>query len=57
MISERTLRIWRVDALKRRHSDVLDITPEKIVKTLYDLNDRVIRLTQELIDIQLMKKG
>jgi hypothetical protein len=56
MISEKTLRKWRRDALKSIHSEMIDITPEKIVQDIYDRDDRILRLTQELTDFYLMRK-
>ncbi len=59
MITERTLRQWRRDALKGKL--MKDNLPPESLNTsiLYieELHQRILRLTQELLDIQLMKKG
>ena len=51
MISERTLRNWRMDALKERNK--LDTSLDN-VSIIYE---RILRLTQELMDLYLVKKG
>ncbi len=53
MISERTLRRWRRDAL---------VTPKDVdlllSSRLYiELQERILRLTQELLDQHLIRKG
>lgn len=52
MITERTLRKWRRDALKYP-------TNEGAVKTNHgiEMAERILRLTQELMDILLIRKG
>ncbi len=57
MITERTLRQWRMEALRQIHSDKIDVSPENIVQNINGLNQRILRLTQELMDLYLMKKG
>lgn len=52
MITERTLKRWRIDALKYpQNSDS--------VQTLNGLEmaTRIVRLTQELMDLYLIRKG
>jgi hypothetical protein len=62
MITERTLRNWRKDALQRYKFD------NELVKTTgsgesvnievlnrQEMNQRILRLTQELLDQHLMK--
>lgn len=63
MITERTLRNWRRDALRNRHTPKeppLTAAPgeELNVDLLYqnELNSRILRLTQELLDLYLMRK-
>jgi len=52
MITERTLRQWRKDALKFKQDmrTVLEATPA------IELCERILRLTQELLDQHLMRK-
>jgi len=60
MLTKRTLENWRKDALKNKVPNVIGISPEALnITTLLmgELNQRIIRLTQELLDIELMKKG
>ena len=52
MITEKTLRRWRADALKYPHS--LDAAQTE--KGL-EMSERILRLTQELLDQHLMRKG
>ena len=59
MITKRTLENWRKDALKGISSikgvEVKDLNISVVLEQ--QLNDRILRLTQDLIDLQLMKKG
>ncbi len=60
MITKRTLENWRKDALRTDYSGIVRNDPESInivVLKMNDLNQRILRLTQELIDLQLVKKG
>lgn len=65
MITKRTLENWRRDALRAKQKNrVLESIAKQepaaldIATILFDeLNDRISRLTQELLDIELMKKG
>ena len=52
MITEKTLRRWRIDALKFP-------TNLEAVPTLAALAmaERILHLTQELLDLHLMRKG
>ena len=52
MITEKTLRRWRAEALKYP-------TSEDTAKTNHGLEmaERILRLTQELLDQHLMRKG
>ena len=57
MITERTLRQWRKDALKtlRKSEDGAERfrSPDPIIG---DLAERILRLTQELLDQYLLRK-
>ncbi len=62
MITERTLRQWRSDSLRALiilNSGVPDITNTglSIKNITTDPHERILRLTQELLDQHLMKKG
>lgn len=58
MISERTLRQWRKQSLQKNQAlhglpkEGLDVT----VLEWQTLNDRILRLTQELLDQYLLRK-
>ncbi len=57
MISERSLKQWRRDALKHI-SEGADLSPDPIIshnKKIVMLN-RILRLTQELMDLYLIRK-
>lgn len=59
MITERTLRRWRAQALMDQKANS-NLPPEGIdvsVIALKQLNDRIIRMTQELLDQYLLRKG
>jgi hypothetical protein len=51
MISEKTLRKWRKDALKYPANEEVVLTNHGM-----EMCERILRLTQELIDIHLMRK-
>lgn len=58
MITERTLRRWRAQALMDQKANS-NLPPEGTnvsVIALKQLNDRIIRMTQELLDIYLVKR-
>jgi len=57
MISERVLRQWRRDVLQREHSQQMPTDAEKIVYLINELGRRILRLTQELMDLHLIRKG
>jgi len=60
MITERTLRQWRKDALKKINHPHVKNTPEQLnIEVIYEneLNNRILRLTQELLDGYLLRKG
>jgi len=56
-IAERTLRIWRMDALKENRlfescdSKGIDQTSHR-----REVNERILKLTQELLDILLLSR-
>ncbi len=54
MISERTLRQWRKEALKDSQSPDWD---EASAHYIREMSKRILRLTQELMDLHLIKKG
>uniref|UniRef100_A0A6M3LP91 Uncharacterized protein n=1 Tax=viral metagenome TaxID=1070528 RepID=A0A6M3LP91_9ZZZZ len=57
MISERTLRQWRKDALKA-HLDIKGWDNEgESTSERRELYERILRLTQELLDLHLIRKG
>lgn len=63
MITERLLRQWRRDALKHlrieRHTPTTAAPGEErsVVTLMEDVyNERILRLTQELLDIHLLRK-
>ena len=60
MISERTLRKWRRDALKDRDLRLLPsdskVAIDFISVRCLELSDRILRLTQELLDQHLLRK-
>jgi len=53
MISERTLRNWRRGALKGK--DTLELV--EMIKYVDTSNERILRLTQDLLDLHLIRKG
>jgi hypothetical protein len=57
MITEKTLRKWRKDALQSLYSYVIDVSPEAIILHQQERDERILRLTQELLDAHLMRKG
>lgn len=55
MVSERTLRKWRREALT---ATTHEVTPDNlpVVRELNEQKQRVIELTQVLLDLRLMRK-
>jgi len=57
MITEKTLRKWRAEALRERNllmfPDPTILTTTREVET----QERILRLTQELLDHHLMRKA
>lgn len=57
-ISERTLRKWRREALNKNDND-LRITyrsiSQELVEAYIKLQERILRMTQELLDQHLIK--
>ena len=57
MISKRTLERWRLDALRTRdNAQILNINEVLSIRETIETLDRILRLTQELLDQQLLKK-
>ena len=56
MISERTLKNWRADALKFKKSFTGAPEIDYVAKAAYQLNERLLKLTQELLDHQLIAR-
>lgn len=58
MITEKTLRRWRAQALadQRANSNLPAEGTNISILALKQLNDRILRLTQELMDYHLLKK-
>jgi hypothetical protein len=54
MISERTLKQWRREALKLLNDKELCASLGE--RPVVELNERILRLTQELSDILLVRK-
>ena len=54
MISERTLKRWRRDALKGTQSPDWDKANANYIR---EVSERILRLTQELMDLYLIQKG
>ena len=52
MITEKTLRRWRMDALKFPTNQ--ETVP---TKSGLEMAERILRLTQELMDLCLIRKG
>jgi hypothetical protein len=60
MISERTLKQWRKHALHSNEQIILNYTTEevdRIQRHYRELQERILRLTQELMDLHLIQKG
>lgn len=58
MITERTLRQWRKDALTKKRPIVTAQDGSQLnIDVLYELelNNRILRLTQDLLDLYLMR--
>ena len=61
MISERTLRRWRREALQVIELDlpghVLEGIAQENAVINFENSERILRLTQELMDLHLIRKG
>ena len=63
MITERTLKKWRREALKSLKTPKILITEnsgvdeEFLISEIELLNNQILRMTQELLDQNLLKKG
>ena len=58
MITERTLKQWRKEALKINVEDysVYDGVAHSLAKCYIECQDRILRMTQELLDLHLIRK-
>lgn len=56
-VSERTLKQWRTDSLHGLSLIAKNITPAELTKREKQLHERILRLTQELMDLKLIMKG
>lgn len=60
MITKRTLELWRRQAFVKRNNPLMKATGEGMSLAIIEEReycDRILRLTQELLDIELMRKG
>ena len=63
MVSERVLRRWRKDALLPISKDITELMStggsisQKIFNDYLESKGRILLLTQELMDLYLIKKG
>jgi len=59
MISERTLKQWRRDALRLIEKGPIEGTIDATLtyNSSRGMSERILRLTQELMDLHLIKKG
>ena len=59
MVTERTLKRWRKEALEDINKDyptIVKRSPDAIAKNVIELQQRILRLTQELLDQHLMRR-
>jgi hypothetical protein len=58
MISERTLKQWRKEALKVNPSSlsIYDGTAKNLAERFLTCQEHILRMTQELLDLHLIKK-
>ena len=56
MISERTLKKWRRDALQENKPEGDHFDPARKIFIIEELNKRIIKMTQELLDQWLLGK-
>ncbi len=59
MISEKTLRKWRKEALKTNKASTIQLyegTAEGLARKFTECQQRILKLTQELLDQHLLKK-
>jgi len=58
MITERTLRQWRRKALIHKSADLASLyehTADGLARLCIEDQDKILQLTQELMDLHLMK--
>lgn len=56
MISERTLKRWRRDALQELDKKITDMSAMAYTVVDKEKNERILRMTQELLDQHLVRK-
>ena len=58
MISERLLRKWRKEILKIEYNPIPEVIKgaDSVQKTIDILGERILKLTQELLDQHLLNK-
>jgi hypothetical protein len=59
MIAERSLRRWRKDALVITDEESMELfkSSSSVVRRHTEMKERILRLTQELLDLHLIRKG
>lgn len=59
MISERTLKLWRKHALIKYSYGISNTieNSDRVFKCYEECQERILRLTQELMDLHLIQKG
>ena len=55
MITERTLKKWRKEALSNFDEAIYENSAPSLAKAFIELNNRILRMTQELLDFHLVK--
>lgn len=60
MITERTLRKWRTDALTAVEDEskysIYDGTAASLARHYVEVNKRILRMTQDMLDYHLLRK-
>ncbi len=58
MITERTLRKWRKESLKETlsYNSLSDNDSKEKISWINELNTRILRMTQELLDQHLLRR-
>ena len=55
-LTERTLRKWRKEALFNIKNDYGYGANDQVRKLLFETQEKILKMTQELLDIHLLKK-